>query len=91
MEQELFILSVFFIFSNEMTDADCPEGNPEGLRLLRESLKKVQVSPPEGLILLRESLKKVQVSSPGVLRLLRESLKKVQASDSSKRASKRFR
>lgn len=33
-----------FNSSSEMTDAACPEGNPEGLRLLRESLKKVQIS-----------------------------------------------
>jgi len=28
-----------------MADITCPEGNQEGLRLLRESLRKVQVSP----------------------------------------------
>ena len=36
------ILQILFFFSLE--EMECEEGNPEGLKLLRESLKKVQVS-----------------------------------------------
>ncbi len=55
----VFFLKLDIFSGSEMADITCPEGNQEGLRLLRESLRKVQVSP---------GLKYVKIQGPGMSR-----------------------